>query len=229
MNMNYRLILIVALVALSFSGYSQLSGSVGLKGGYDKQYFIYDDLLYGENYDAFPDFNIGLDAALDLTKNIRVRAELKYSNVSYTREYNTSTSLLENIEYSKMQINNMNINPFVDFRILNVKDKLELYYTLGMKLEFSLGDRQRAFTYDDEKIDASYILEPHKDVMIGSATGLIFKYNINKHWGVTVSPEYTIFFGQFYENSEEFYDNSPKEMNNYYMRSSLNFGLEYTF
>jgi hypothetical protein len=215
--MSRRFLIIVALLVISVAGYSQSKGSIGFKAGYDQNYFIYDD-LYGNNFSAFPDFNIGADASLYLNDNIRLRAELKYANVSYTREYNNPGSLDQNIEYSTLAINNLNINPFVDFKLFSIKDKFDFYYTFGMKVEFSVGDRQRSFTYGGEKIDKSFITDIHKDVMLGSGTGFILKYNVNKNLGITLSPEATIFYGEYYEKN-----------NWHYVRSSVNVGFEWTF
>lgn len=232
--MNHKILLIVALLGLSFSGYSQLSGSIGLKGSYDQQFNILDD-LYGNNESMFPDFSVGFDASIYITDWLRIRGELKYANVSFTRKYDVNSDIPKNIDYTKVQIHNMNINPYVDFRLLNLNNKFEVYYSLGAKVEFAVTDRQRAFTYDDEKLRIGYVLDEHKDVMLGNSTGLLFKYNVNEHWGITLFPEYTVFWGRYYslgdrDTYDDYEDDYDLELNrNYYMRGSLNFGIEYTF
>lgn len=215
--MNRKLIFIIPILLLSVKGFSQIQYSIGFKTSLDKQYFIYQDLR-GNNYDKFPDFSVGTDVSFYLTDRIRLRSELKYTNVSYTRDWGNNNSLLTNINYSKMQINNLNINPYFDYRLFSLGKALDVYYTFGMKLEFSIGDRQRAFTYEGKKLDNYYILDEHKSALLGSGTGLIFKYNINDNLGITLFPEASIFYGEYYEKN-----------NWHYVRSSVNLGFEWNF
>lgn len=215
--MNHKIFLTIALIALSLASFSQSKASIGFKTGYDHNYFIHDH-LYGNNYSAIPDFNVGIDASLHLNDWFRVRTEVKYVNVSSSRYYDTPSNLPGNIKYSTLAINNINVNPYADFRLFSIKDKLELYYFFGMKVEFSVGDYQRSYTYAGETIKTSYINDKHKDVMIGSGTGFLLKYNINQNLGITLSPEGTIFYGEYYEKNKW-----------HYVRSSVNLGVEWTF
>jgi hypothetical protein len=214
-NMNFRLLLIASLMLISVVGYSQTNTSVSLKLGYDKNNCIFQDLL-GTNYNHIPDFNAGVDVAFNIGKRFRIRGEVSYVNISYTRDFGYPAQD-ENVHISKLAINNLDINPYCDYRLFTVKN-FDFYLTGGMRFEFTLGDYGRSRLYNGDKSDSYYINEDHRNAMWGAGGGFILKYRLTPQWAIIANPEYTSFFNELYDKN-----------NMATQRMSTNFGVEWSF
>lgn len=215
--MNYRLAVFVVLMIVSLRGLTQTKMSFGITTGYDQNYCLFQDLP-DETINQLPDFNIGADIAWYLGERIRVRGEVKYVNISFARNFSNPVAD-NNIDFSKLAVNNINFNPRFDYRLFSLK-KLDLYMTTGLRFEFSMGDYIRTFNYAGENLDTDYlgIGEKHASTMAGATGGFILKYNFTPDFALTLSPEYTSFFSEFYQ------------MNNMSLqRASLNIGFEWSF
>lgn len=204
-------------MVVSISGLSQTKMSFGVTTGYDQNYCLFQDLP-DETLNQFPDFNIGADISWYLGERIRVRGEVKYVNISYTRNFPFPEADY-NIDFTKVSVNNLNFNPRFDYRLFSLK-KLDFYVTSGFRFEFSTGDYIRTFNYAGENLDIDYVGvgEKHASAMAGVTGGFIFKYNFTPDFAFTLTPEYTSFLSEFYQ------------MNNMALqRASLNIGFEWAF
>ncbi len=223
--MNYKKLLVFGFVILSYVGFSQNDVSIGFSGGYDYNYGHMLNPRNGINSNAIPDFNVGADISWYLGERIRIRAELRYTNFSFTRDLQIPQNGNDkNMKNTILTVNNLDFAPHFDFRLFSLK-KLDCYITAGLKAEFNIGDYARSYTYGGEKSNYdSYITDRyngqtgHINTLAGAVGGLILKYNVNEQLGITLKPEYTSFFNYFYDQND-----MPLQ------RGSLNVGLEWRF
>lgn len=218
--MNNKIVLLVFLMVVSVKVFSQDKMTFGVNFGYDYNDKYLENLYGAENINEVPDFNVGIDVGVELTERIRVRGELKYVNLSFTRDFSYPEAEI-NIDKTKIATNFIGFNPRFDYRLFSLGN-FDTYFSTGMRIEFSSGDYIRTFNYDGEKlVDTKHIGNGkyvHKSTMTGVVGGFIFKYNINQNLGITIIPEYTSFLTRFYE-----------ENMTSLQRANVNIGLEWTF
>ncbi len=218
--MNNKIAILVILMIVSVKVFSQDKMTFGVNFGYDYNDKYLENIFGAKNTNEIPDFNVGVDVGVELTERIRVRGELKYVNLSFTREFSYPEKS-SNIDYTKFSANFIDFNPRFDYRLFSLGN-FDTYFSTGIKLEFSAGDYIRTYNYDGEKLDdmkhfgnGKY---EHKSIMAGVVGGFIFKYNINQNLGITVTPEYTSFLTRFYEENQTALQ-----------RANVNIGIEWTF
>lgn len=213
MIMNKKLLLLFVMLIPLF-GFSQSRFSININGGYD--YNI--DKYYSPNtYKKFEngqtDFNFGFDVGFRLSETFRFRVEFKYAEFSYGQYYLTSGDLLK----TEMTLNCMNINPRLDYRIW-AHNNFELFLTTGIRLEYVMDDNQESMRADGNISTRNYISLDFDDNMSGLIGGAILKYKLSDHWGISFTPEYTLFFDELYH-----------ENSGVLQRFSTNVGIEWTF
>ncbi len=201
---------------LALTGFSQEHYSLFFSGGYDSNANHLTGMNYS-NLNKFPDYNLGVGAAVYLNDRFRARTEIKYVNIGFTREYNSDYTTPLTMKDTKMTIYSFDINPYLDYRIFTI-GKLDFYGYAGFRFEFSFGDRQVTHTMDGDKSHTKHIATDYKKAIVGFTGGCNLTYNINKKYAIYVSPEYTQFINYFYS------DNTAN-MN----RASLNLGVEWKF
>lgn len=203
-------------VFMTLAGFSQERYSLFFSSGYDNNVNHLSGMDYS-NSNQFPDYNLGVGAAVYLNDRFRLRGELKYVNMSFTRNYNFITTTTSTLDRSVLSVSNFDFNPYIDYRIFSV-GKLDFYGYTGLRFEFSLGDTQSAYTIDGEKSYSNHIENNYKRAMVGLTGGCSLSYNINKQFALSISPEYTRFMNYFYSDN-------ISNLN----RSSINLGLEWKF
>lgn len=203
-------------VFMTLAGFSQERYSLFFSSGYDNNVNHLSGMDYS-NTNQFADYNLGVGAAVYLNDRFRLRGELKYVNMSFTRNYNFLTTTTSTLDRSVLSVSNFDFNPYIDYRIFSV-GKLDFYGYTGLRFEFSLGDTQSAYTIDGEKSYSNHIENNYKKAMVGLTGGCSLSYNINKQFAVSISPEYTRFMNYFYSDN-------ISNLN----RSSINLGLEWKF
>ncbi|MDA3815917.1 MAG: outer membrane beta-barrel protein [Prolixibacteraceae bacterium] len=219
--MNSKIVLLVILMIASVKVFSQDKMTFGVNFGYDYNDKYLENLDGAENVNELPDFNIGVDVGIELTERIRVRGELKYVNLSFTRDFTGYTDEDFSVDHTKFTANFIGFNPRFDYRLFSLGN-FETYFSTGLKLEFSAGDYIRTFDNNGDKYDdlkyfsnGKYI---HDSVLAGAVGGFIFKYNINQKLGITIMPEYTSFLSRFYNDNQTSLQ-----------RANVNIGIEWTF
>ncbi|OFX33232.1 MAG: hypothetical protein A2W90_03450 [Bacteroidetes bacterium GWF2_42_66] len=198
----------------SLVGFSQSRFFVNLNGGLDfntNKYFSPNG--YEKFEDGQTDFNYGLDLGYRLNDWFRFRLEFGYNEFSYGQRPSSTVDILE----TEMTLNCMDINPRLDFRVWN-KNKFELFLSPGLRLEYVMNADQESIRADGAISTRNYISTDYKDAMSGFVGGVIFKYNLTKHLGFTLSPDYTVFFDKLYDKND-----------GALQRFNTNFGVEWTF
>ena len=216
-----KILLAVLFLAISYSGYSQSSFSLGFSGGYDKSFNILDGITgaraQGVNYDKSPDYNFGIDGILRLNDHFRVRTEIHYANIGFTREYEYDIAPSSStVTKSKVAISNLDIAPTFDCKLIKI-GKFNMYATLGMRFEFELGKYERSFLANGDKSSNQYFND-FTTTQAGATGGFIFDYDLGNQFSIFLIPEYTYFFNTF--NSKN---------TNTMQRATANIGLEYRF
>ncbi len=219
--------LIFILSALSiFSQDFEPVFTMGLNSGLDydiNAYQIPINQRYNYQYFSRPEqYNIGMDFGVALTKRIRTRVELRYVNSQYGVRWNvgiTDPSQAFDMQKSIQNINNFDLNFHFDY-LLTTWKKLDIYVSPGVKYEFATGDYLHTFLSDGPSTSTNWAyLYPAFPKNIGAGSlDLLFKYNFTKHFGLTITPDYTLFFRP--------YDSSNWQ---WYQRLSLNAGFEFRF
>jgi len=203
----------LAVIALPFLGFSQSRFFVNLNAGIDyttNKYYNYNNYSIFDNDGA--EFSYGLDLGYKLSDKVRVRVEGRYGSYSYGQYYTGS-----DFDQTKMTLDYFDINPRLDFRMFS-KGKFELFLSPGWRLEYISDSSQETIKTDGSTSDASYVSNAYSESMSGFIAGAILKYNYNKHFGLTLSPEYTLFTKKLYSKNDDSM-----------MRYSARLGVEYNF
>jgi hypothetical protein len=211
-----KLLFVGLFLMFGVTGYSQSTFSLGVSGGYNKSF---NHLVRMANTtDAFPDYNFGVDGILKINERLNVRAELHYSNLSFTQKYNTVSSDPLRYYKSKLAISYLDISPEIECRLFSIK-KFDLFASTGFKFEFQMGKYERAYLANGDKSDYNYISDvEYTTTQAGVVGGLVAKYNVTQYMAFTLKPEYTYFFHEFYSK------------NDYNMqRVGVNLGVEWKF
>ncbi|MBN1924366.1 MAG: outer membrane beta-barrel protein [Prolixibacteraceae bacterium] len=197
---SYKFIVAIALLFFAFEGFSQVDFSLGISAGYDKSYNQFYKMPK-TNVDGFPDYNFGVDAILGINDWLRVKAEIHYANLGFTRHWNIESTNPDRIDLSKVSLNNLDISPKVDLRFLKIGN-FEAYATAGFKFEFLLGKYEVSYTASGEEMEGDYVADEYNEGQAGLTGGLLFKYKASDKISITLSPEYTYFFDPLYKLSE---------------------------
>jgi hypothetical protein len=214
MKKYFTVILLFMFMVLT--GFSQEHYSLFFSSGYDNNLNHLSGMKYS-NSNEFPDYNFGLGGAVYLNDRFRLRAELKFVNVSFTRKYNFQTTTDGTIDKSVLSISNFDFNPYIDYRVFSV-GKFDFYGYTGFRFEFNVGSSQYVYTLDGDKSTKNIVETDYKKAMVGLTGGCSLSYNINKKLAVSISPEYTQFLHYFYSNNTANFN-----------RSSVNLGVEWKF
>jgi hypothetical protein len=211
-----KLLFIIILLISSIAGFSQSNFILGISGGYDHS-FNFLKGLPKTNADLYPDFNIGVDGSLVIGEKIRLRAELRYASLNYTRDWNFVSDLPNHLEKTAFFISNLDITPRCDYRLFSA-GKLDLFVSGGLRLEFALGDFESSILANGETSSTNLISDDYTKTQAGAVGGIILKYNFDQGFGIFLSPDYTCFFDKYYSK------------NDYVMqRVGVNLGVEWRF
>lgn len=227
-----KLVLVVVLLSTTLIGRTQTQFILGGSLGYDKSFHQFD-FMPKTNTDASPDYNFGIDGIMKLNDWLRVKAEIHYENMGFTRNWNTGSTDPDAIDISKVALSNLDISPMVDLRFLKV-GKFDVFATAGFRFEFQMGKWEKSLTNSGEETDYDHVMDTYNESKAGVVGGLLFKYNLNKDFALTLSPQYTYFFDPFYfQNSYEDeykFDFLGMEFNKCNLRrASVNIGVEWNF
>jgi len=194
--------------------------TIGINSGVDNNINAYrlNPNFFGNNfYNSKIHFNIGLDYGWMVSKKFRPRIELKYVKMSYSVGWDNAN--IPTIKESTVNLYNFDINLRMDYLLLNAS-KFQLFISPALKWEFNVGREEKNIRYDESYNWANYngIITENSRNLLGGAISTILKYNITKNIGITVTPEYTLFFRNFVRSNDKCYQ-----------RASVNFGVEFNF
>lgn len=227
--MKKFLLIVLVLSSLSITGFSQKDYSVAVTGGYDYNMNHLIGLGLENCTNSLPDFNIGADFSFLMGDNLRLRADLRYSNLSFNEPYSSSTHPLNlNAVRLTYAFNNLDISPRADYRILKVS-KFDLYASAGLKFEFLLSKFELLELANGDLDTSDTFKHATTGTNVGAVGGLIFKYNITPKIGIVLAPDYTYFFDYFAPDRNDYNDRTRSYGKHYLQRFSMNAGVEWTF
>ncbi len=197
---------------------------IGAYGGIDMNNNGYRMLTnyYGNEFSAsgITSWNIGLDYGVMVKNKLRPRIEAKYLQMKYFADWDNAN--LDNLDKSTVFLFSGNVNLRLDYLLLN-SPKFQIFVSPAVKWEFVIDREVKNFikpefggghnwrSYND------IINENPRSIMGGAVSGII-KYNVTKYVGLTLSPEYTLFFRKFVKVNDKAYS-----------RTGLNVGVEINF
>mgnify|MGYP001766987884 CR=1 FL=1 len=236
-----KLFFVVILLSTTLLGHSQVQFGVGFSMGYNKSFDgttgpgLYRRMPL-ENKNNFPDYNFGADGILKIKDWLRVKAELHYSNLGFTRYWNPDlsnpgTGDIKRIQESKVAVSYMDFSPKAELRFLKLGN-FDAYASLGFQFEFKSGKWEKTTTLEGRETDDDYVLDDFNKSQSGVVGGLLLKYNITPNWAVTLSPSYTYFFDPliFQNDYDHDIDTWLLNLNKYDLkRYTVNIGVEYLF
>jgi hypothetical protein len=199
---------------------SDYASNFGINSGVDNNinaYRLYPNSEGNNFYKVSTHYNIGIDYGWMVSKKFRPRIELKYVKMSYGVGWDNAN--ISSIKESIVNLYNFDINFHMDYLLLNA-NKFQLFVSPALKWEFNIAREEKNLKYDGSDNWASYngIISENPRNLIGGAVSTILKYNIIKNIGITLTPEYTLFFRNFIKSNSKCYQ-----------RTSVNFGVEFNF
>jgi hypothetical protein len=233
LGQKIKFVMVVLLLSTTSIVRSQTQFSLGASVGYDKSFHQFDFMPL-TNTDVSPDYNFGIDGAMKIKDWLRVKAELHYSNLGFTRYWESGSTDADAINKSKVAISNIDISPLVELRFLKVGN-LDMFATTGFRFEIQSGKWEKSFTNSGEEMDYDHVMDKYNESKAGVVGGLFFKYNISPEFAFTLSPQYTYFFKPLYYQNK--YDDEYKyqflgilDLNKTNLRRfSFNVGVEWSF
>jgi len=212
-----NLVIVLPLAMSQESEKSNFSIGFNIGGGQTENAYRLTPDKYNFTYsEGDLHFTSGVNLAYFITGRLRPRFEFRYSEMKYgmnwAEEYTDFTR-------TDTKLYTMNLNLNIDYLLLN-KNKFQLFASPGLVSEFVAKAQHRNYRADGETNLKNYsvLTDQYPDEIAGAAFSFLFKYKMNNHVGFTLTPGYTYYFKNFVP------DNDKK-----YTKTTLNFGLEYTF
>jgi hypothetical protein len=195
--------------------------TIGINGGVDKSINAYQFTpdMYNDIFSNNKTYhNVALDFGLWISPKFRPRIELKYVQTGYTANWETPDYTSNSMKVTNVTLYNFDINLRMDYLLLKIK-KFQVFVSPALKWEFNINGDSRNTEYDGSYDYKQYngIITDSPNNIAGGAVSAIFKYKLNRRVGITLSPEYTLFFHDYVQTN-----------NKLYQRISANFGLEFT-
>lgn len=234
----FLLSLILFVFASSANAQLEEYITFGINGGINKNINGYkkDKDYYGNTFsDGLIAYNYGLDFGIKTGKRFRTRMEVRSIEFHYVAKWDTVGVPPQRNPYeTRVKVWNMDIVLRGDY-LLAQTEKNKLFISPSFIWEFNIdrecknmlrnvGNDEFNPYRDDYRDDFSFkkyndIHRENPNHIIGSSVALIYKYKFAKHIGITVTPEYTIFYRGMVRT------NYGKP----YQRLTLNAGLEFSF
>jgi hypothetical protein len=171
----------------------------------------------GFEYYAIPKhYNISASFGVQLFKRFRPRFDFKYVAMSYGQYWPSGYPTFVKTE---TDLGYIDLNLYFDYLVLTYK-KFDIYISPALKTEY-LSSEEFTTTKSDGNTSSSHfnlLSEERPRALAGGAISSILKYNINRYVGITLTPEYTMFFRDFVKTNDKTYQ-----------RFSLNMGVEVHF
>lgn len=194
--------------------------SLGASGGIDYNFnTYYTNGNYPDKYVLAPTYNAGLDFGVRLSPSFRLRVEFKYNTMGFGAYYHASGEVTSTTpEKFVLWMYRLGFGLRLDYRFLTI-GKLDVLFTPGLRFEYRLYDYEKTTYINGNEKSTSYLNEwDYTHTLSGGTAGLMFRYNLNDHWGITLSPEYTYFFKKLYsQNTANL------------QRLAINLGVEWRF
>jgi hypothetical protein len=221
--MKYVSLIILMFLALNLNAQSRWS--IGAFGGLGHSYHMkFTDYLYTQDARKV-DYNYGLGLSVRLKDSTRLRLEGAIQRTALKRDWPQDTSTNKDAYHFVTSINNMyylDIDLRVDILLCKLK-RFDFYLSPGVKTKFSLGDYESTYFENGDNTlsktkTTNYLNYSYKKTLIAPSLELLVKYNLGKHVGITLAPEYSYYFREFYYVN----DGDFNQLN-------VKLGMEFTF
>lgn len=166
-------------------------------------------------YDVNPHYSFALDLGVQVSKRLRPRVEVSLATTSYgfnwSETYPTFNKTVTHLIY-------LGTNARLDYLLFNSK-VFQVYLSPAIKFEYLIDSYVTTWKTDGNTNHTYYkeeMKEAYPNTIGAGALSTIFKYNISDRLGITVTPEYSIYFRKFVVSNDKLYQ-----------RLSLNFGVEF--
>jgi hypothetical protein len=164
-------------------------------------------------------YNISAGYGWMVSSKWRPRVELRYTRLSYNVGGWSAATPPKEIDKSVVNMFNFDVNLRADYMFLNA-NKFQAYVSPAVKWEFNISREVHNSINDGTDNWRNYndVIDENPRNLIGGSVAAIFKYNFIKQIGLTLTPEYTMFFRNFVKANDKNYS-----------RLSVNFGVEFNF
>lgn len=223
--MKRRRIYLAFIALLPLMAYSQevknYTYTIGAYVGIDHNINGYRMLAnsYGNNFSAsgVTSWNFGFDYGYMLNSKLRPRIQAKYMQMKYFADWKNAN--LDNLTESTVYMFAGDLNLRLDYLLVN-SPKFQMFISPAIKWDFIIDREVKNVRMDGTHSWRSYndIINENPMSIMGGAVSAVFKYNITKNVGITVSPEYTMFFRNFVRVNDKSYQ-----------RIGVNAGIELNF
>ena len=192
---------------------------LGLNGGVDYNFNAYRLIPDENGFNFFaidPHMNLGLNIGVMVTKRFRPVLDFKYVTMSYGMDWGDYNSIFDE---TITKLKNFDLSLHLDYFLLLTK-KFMFGLSPAIKSEFVFNAKyiRKDLDGDTENVSYNFIDDEYSKSLAGGALSAILKYNVNDRIGITLVPEYTMFFRNF-----------VRENDKRYQRASVNLGVEFKF
>jgi hypothetical protein len=191
-----KLIFLLAIIISSSILKAQSPISIGLNSGLN-YYFNSSYSVYYDDYAVKPNITINADLGLKLSEKSRFRFELGYGLISTARNWN----IVDPSDYSPvksvLKAYFFNINIRFEYKFLKIS-KLDVYASPALKTQYSLGAYEYTSLQKGTDVTSKYLDRNYPNKVAAGSLGLLFKYNLTNNISITLMPEYTYYFKNYY-------------------------------
>lgn len=168
-------------------------------------------------YSDKPGWNIGLDYGFMIKDKFRPRIEIRYLQHSYQAGWGSAN--MASMDETNVRLFNLGANLHLDY-LLYDKAKFQVFISPAIKWQLAADKEEKNTKLDGSTNYYLYnnIISENPGSTLGAGMSGIFKYNITRYIGATVTPEYTYFLDKFTETNDK-----P------YQRFGVSFGVEFNF
>jgi len=183
----------------SIAGYSQSAWTVSVGGGLD----LYKNKYYSTNiYEKFEDgkldFYAGLGIGVKINDIVRLRVNCNYGEYSFgVKPKDSSIAFSE----SEKTLVHLDVVPRLDIKLLTFR-KFDLLASPGVDIAYIIDSRNKTILPTGEESKRVYVDSRNKSSYTGALLGAIARYNIDRQFAVTLTPEYTYFFNKLYSKND---------------------------
>jgi hypothetical protein len=216
----FLILLVLMIASVNAQDKKASTITIGINSGIDNNINAYrlTPNTFGNNfYSNRPQYNIGIDYGMMITEKFRPRVELKYVQLSYGAGWDDAN--ISTLKESTVTLNNFDFNIHMDWLLIS-SSKFQIFVSPGLKWELNLNRTVKNIRISGSHNWANYngIVSENSKNLLGGSLSTILKYNITDKIGITMTPEYTLFFRNFVRSNNELYQ-----------RVGVNFGLEFGF
>ena len=192
-----KIYLVLFCLIASVTGYSQSVWTVGIDGGLDfstNKYYSPNNYVKFENGKL--EYHAGLGIGVRISNIVRFRINCNYGEYSYGVRPKDSNVFSE----SENTLTHVDLMPRVDVKLWSYR-KFDLLVSPGMNIEFVVDSKNKTTLPNGDESKRVYVSSDYNSKYTGAMLGAIMRYKIDRHFAITLSPDYTYFFEKLYSRN----------------------------